>query len=341
MFYGSPKTKRYLWTIVIGALLSVACIVGFALGAGVNFAYMAFGGFMFSLAYSQLGTFKDITMDFGEKIPNASKDRKNLENDNEQINKNPKKKRSNEKEGENKNELDHYTEETLKKYLVEYKVRKQSFLVVIDSSEKYKIKNCPGYVWSDKKYLYFLLLEKKPRTIGIPRNQAAILRYEKGVMVTDLEEYKKLKESFLLGNMYRKFLPEYYRNMVNGFSTFKKDLFIIGDDIKITPLSVKGIMKVTNCKFQLDDKQLDKKRFGGYFEEVYKVNLLLREGIYEQEEYKEKVKEILTDLAHHEEQIEAYRSTIGLLVQYHLITDEYADYYLEYREKIEQKKGKK
>lgn len=219
MFYGSSKTKLYLWTIVVVLAISIGCFGAALLGAGLNFVYIAFGGSVFAIAYSQLGVFKDVNKEIKKGNMGHDAKEKIQEKDNIRNTVNKKKKQE---EIVSDNEYNQYTEENIKKYLFAYKVKKQSFLAIIDSSEKYHIKNCPAYVWGDKKYLYFLLLEKKVRTIAIPRTETAVLHYEKGAMVTDLEEYKKLKESFFLGSLFRKFIPEYYRTMVNGFSTFKK-----------------------------------------------------------------------------------------------------------------------
>lgn len=335
MFYGSSKTKLYLWTIVIVLAISIGCFGAALFGAGLIFVYVAFGGSVFAIAYSQLGVFKDVNKEIKKGNMGHDAKEKIQEKDNIRNTVNKKKKQE---EIVSDNEYNQYTKENIKKYLVAYKVKKQSFLVIIDSSEKYHIKNCPAYVWGDKKYLYFLLLEKKVRTIAIPRTETAILRYEKGAMVTDLEEYKKLKESFFLGSLFRKFIPEYYRTMVNGFSTFKKNLFIVAFDVKVSAPSVRGIMEITNCRLELDDSQLDRKRFGGYFAEAYKINLLLREEIYDAEEYKIKIREILTGLAEHEEQIDVFRNTLSAMLQYRLISSEYAEYYMNYRYKLEKKK---
>lgn len=335
MFYGSSKTKLYLWTIVIVLAISIGCFGAALFGAGLNFVYIAFGGSVFAIAYSQLGVFKDVNKEIKKGNMGHDAKEKIQEKDNIRNTVNKKKKQE---EIVSDNEYNQYTEGNIKKYLVAYKVKKQSFLAIIDSSEKYHIKNCPAYVWGDKKYLYFLLLEKKVRTIAIPRTETAVLHYEKGAMVTDLEEYKKLKESFFLGSLFRKFIPEYYRTMVNGFSTFKKNLFIVASDVKVSAPSVRGIMKITNCRLELDDTQLDRKRFSGYFEEAYKINLLLREEVYDAEEYKIKIKEILTGLAEHEEQIDVFRNTLSAMLQYHLISSEYAEYFMDYRYKLEKKK---
>ena len=344
MFFGSGKTKMYLWTIVLVALASVVCFGAVATGGSINFLYLGFGGILFSITYSQLGVFKDVNIQMDEqdkKNSSLQKHKKAIgEMYNEEESKQKAKKNAEEPEDE-QNELKRYNEDEVKKLLVQYKAKKESFLVLIDSSKKYRIKKCPGYVWSDKKHLYFLLLERKPRTIAIPRSEIGGMRYEKGIIITDMEEYKKLKDAMFLYSMYRDLLPKYYRTVTNGLSTFKKNLFIIGEDIRITTKSANGVMKVSQCMLELDEKQFDKQRFNSYFEEIYKVNLLYREEVWNQDEYKEQLSSILTRLAQHEEKIEVYQDTIFQLAQYQLISKDYAEHFLDYRHRLEQKKRKK
>jgi len=338
MFRGNTKTKLYLWTIVIFGLLSMGCLGGCIAGFGLSFGYVAFGSFIFATVYSQLGTFKDINAQINEQDALERSVRKQKESTAFSADRKLQKKwEEDAKEG---NELNHYTEKNIKKYLVEYKAKKENFRVLIDSSAKYNINKCPAYVWSDKKHLFLLLLEQKARIVTISREKTGVLRYETGVVITDMEEYKKVKDSVFLGSLFRELYPKYYKKTVNGLTTFMKNVFIIGEDIAITTPSARGIIKATGCRLELTNQQIDRKRFGGYFEEIYKENLLLKEGAYTQEEYKGKVRELLAGLAEHEESLESFQKTIYQLVQYNMISLECAEFYMEFRgKKQEGKKG--
>lgn len=326
MFHGSRKTKIYMWTMVLVAIFSLVCFFISITGGGINFFYLAFGGGLFCVMYSQLAVFKDVDAETKEqngKTKVKTKEYKDLKTAGSGV------------KG--------YTEEDVRKLMVAYKVKRESFLVLIDSSEKYKIKKCPAYMWVDKYYVYFLLFENTPRVLTVPRKEMEILSYEKGIIIKDMEEYKDVKESMFLNSLCKDLYPQYYRNMVNGLTTFMKNLFVLGEDMRFTTGSVRGVMKLLKCRFELSDKQFDSKRFGSYFGEIYKANLLLKENVYTPQEYEENVKEQLQNLAEHEEQIQEFQSTIYKLVQYRLISDEIAEFYLDYREKLEEKKfgGKK
>lgn len=331
MIKGSSKTKVFLWTIVLVTLASFACLGASFLGAGLSFSYLAFGGIIFSITFSQLGTFKDVNGEIKNQdlLEQSIKNRRHqpLEEQGEVS-----KRRGNLKEEkmDSENELNKYTEDTLKKYLVAYKVKQENFRVLIDSSEKYHIKNCPAIIWSDRNYLFMLLLEKKARMITIARSDVEIMRYERGIVMKDIEEYKKVKDS-VLGSLFKELYPEYYKKRVNGLTTFMKNLFLIGEDIRITTPSAGGMIKATKCRLELNGKQLDRKRFNGYFEDIYKINLLFKEKALSCEEYEASVRELLVNYAEHEESLESFRNTIFQLVQYHIISEEYAEFYMNYK----------
>lgn len=336
MFYGSGKTKAYLWTVVLAAVASFGCLVACVMGAGLPFAYAAFGGTIFSIMYSQLGVFKDVNVEIDQrdKLERSIQHREAEENGNAGS----KKKKTEEAEQAEPNELDRYTEESIKRYLTAYKAKQETYCVLVDSSEKYHLNKCPAYIWSDKNYLFLMALEKKPRVIHMMRKDVATLRYEKGIVITDMEEYKKVKESIFISSKFRKLFPEYYKASVNGLTTFKKNLFVLGEDLRITTPSAAGMIKAVQCRLELTNKQIDRERFGGYFEEVYKAKLLLNEKAYDQEEYDEKVRQLLVVLAEHEEKIEVFQTIISQLVQYRMISQETAEFYMEYRGKLEEKR---
>lgn len=340
MFYGTTKTKIFLWTIAVVAFLSIVCMGICFLGGGLNFAYLGFGGIIFSVAYSQLGTFKDVTALLNnEKLLEQSIKKRKQKLDETDSNGEKRRKKSSEEEEASDNPYNKYSKEKIKNYLVAYQADQHNYRVLIDSSEKYKIKNCPALIWSDKNFLSLLLLEKKTRIIQIPRTEVTSLRYEKGVVIKDMEEYSKVKDS-ILGSLFEELFPKYYKTRVNGLTSFMKNLFVIGEDIRITAPSAAGMCKATKCRLELTDKQFDRTRFNSYFEEVYKANLLFKENALSCEEYEQQVREMLVNLAEHEEDIKVFQQTIGQLTQYSLISQEYAEFYMNYRGKLEEKREK-
>lgn len=330
MFYGSSKTKMFLWMLVLAFFLSTIFAGACALGGGMVFAYVAFGGYIFTITFSQLATFRDSVKEIkqGEALT-ASIEKKN-ENRKKKI-------KLEDMENGLGGEFAHYTEEEIQKYLVQYKVKKENFRIVVDSSEEHKIKCCPAYTWSDKNFLYLLLLEKKPRMVNISRKKLANMSFIKGQVVRDIDEYSDVKNS-ILGKLYEESFPKYYKNTVNGLTTFMKNLFLVGDDLYITAPSAGSMIKAVQCRLVLTDKQIDRNRFNSYFEEVYKWNLLFKERSISAEEYEEKTRELLATLAEHEEDISVFQSTVMILRQYNMISQEYAEFYMKYRQELDDKR---
>lgn len=162
MFYGTTKTKIFLWTIVLVAFLSIVCMGICFFGGGLNFAYLGFGGIIFSVAYSQLGTFKGVTALLNnEKLLEQSIKKRKQNLDEMDPSGEKRRKNSSEEEEASDNPYNKYSKEKIKNYLVAYQADQHNYRVLIDSSEKYKIKNCPAFIWSDKNFLSLLLLEKK------------------------------------------------------------------------------------------------------------------------------------------------------------------------------------
>lgn len=328
MFYGSTKTKAFLWTICTVVFASIICLGASILGAGIGFTYVAFGGIVFAITYSQLAVFKDVSKEIALHAELES----SIANRNKQVNVEEKAVLGDD------NAYNHYTEEKMNKLFETYRVKKENYCVLIDSYPKYKLKACPAYIWSDKNHMFIMALEKKPRIITISREETGVLQYEKGVIVKDIEEYKKVKESIFLSEKFQTLYPNYYKNTVNGLTTFVKNLFVIAGEIRITTPSAYGVIMATQCRLELTDKQIDRKRFGGYFEEIYKEQLLKKEGAYTPDIYNEKLREHLVVLAEHEENLQVFQNILQQLVQYRFMPHEYAEFYMEYRRKLDQKK---
>ena len=81
----------------------------------------------------------------------------------------------------------------------------------------------------------------------------------------------------------------------------------------------------------VNDRVMDSEIYSPYFKSAYKLNILLRDGVIQVNEYKQKVKEVLESLAEAKISLEEFHKNIDQLVKGRMITEEYAEYYLEYR----------
>ena len=70
-------------------------------------------------------------------------------------------------------------------------------------------------------------------------------------------------------------------------------------------------------------------RFDTYFKIAYKSNILLRDQVITPEEYRDKIRLLLTSISQGEMSERDYIFLINQLEEYQLITKEYANYYRE------------
>lgn len=321
MLKGSRKTKINLWSLFFIFLLAIF-MGGFAILFGMQM--IGFIGFLlalFGFIYSQTISFRDIEKEMEKKkeVPIQKEGKKSK-----------------------KDKLPHgysqYSQKNLEELFHKYKVSIKSREILIDYSEQYKIKCCPGYLWRDSTYLHFLLLEDTPRTVAIELKKLAPITYEKGVIVHSWEEeYPKLKEESLVQMIFKKYLPNYYKGAKGAIPVVMKNLYVIQNDIRVTAPSARNVFDIIGWNFQLSKEQIDREIYGNYFADAYQLHLFLKDEILNGDEYKQKLKELLLNLAKDDINMESFVKVIEQLVQYHLITHEYAEFFLEYRRKAEHK----
>lgn len=323
LFWGSTKTKINLWTIVGILVAEIIIIIFTVLMSSGMMAFLACMMGIFFIMYTQSLSFQEIEKELAKK--NEWKDFEKSKEEKEKI---------------KENYFNQYGEKELQRLFHAYKVKKESRAILIDSSIKYKINQCPAYIWKDKTYFHMLLLEKEPRKVQIELNKIPCMEYEKGAVVSREGEYTLLKKAPLVQLVFKDFLPTYYSGNKSNMDVMLKNLYILGADIKVTNKSARSVFDILNLTFQLNSKQADAERFGGYFVDAYKLNILWKDGVLEVEEYKQKMKHLLRNLAHNEINLDSFRRIIKQLIQYRLITDDYAEFFIEYRNKLEEKKKK-
>ncbi len=369
LLYGNEQTKSYLMTIIILSMLTIIfgilCVINLSFGFGV---LCVGAGVLDGIILSNI-TFEDETYLLKrkasiEKVKEERKIEKEAKKETKQnsilaeedekkekeeltedenldleLKSSEKKKVSTEEqedipvdlktEEEEEIPYKNYTKEKMKQIFYKYKIKEEHRKVMIDFCAPFRIKQCPAYVWRDRKNLYFLLLEEEPRKIEIALNKIDGIHYEKGAVVKSSLDYDKFKEPSFIGSIFVSYLPTYYEKVKNERKHYCKNLYVITPELKVTNTSARSLFDILEADFLLQDKIMTSNRFDTYFKLAYKSNILLRDQVITPEEYKDKIRVLLTSISQGEMSEREYISLINQLEEYKLITKEYAKYYRE------------
>lgn len=340
LLYGNKKTKSYLWFLIILFLLTIIstvyAIMFYSVAAAIIAIFAGVLGLVLGSSFSFQTVKKDkneqmlerVEMENEHSIKRAVKEMEDEAEENKKVQKN-----------EKKSYLHHYNEKKLQSILKEHKVKKINTPVMVDYSEKYKIKECPAYIWRDKNNFYILLLEKKTRKITLPLSTLKCIHYQPGIRADVEKDYKDFQENSFIGKMFRGFLPSYYNGQGREAYFYKKNLYSIAPDVCFTNTSAKNLMKILDLNVDIKHAFLEKEEYSRYYQLSYQYNILWKDGVLTIEEYQDKIKEHLKRIADSSMGETEYRAMIMKFMKYRWITDEYAQFFIEYKEKAERKKA--
>lgn len=314
MLYGDAKTKRILWSMVICSLLSVALII-----AAMVLQKLSLFGLVLVLVVAVILISQ--TYDFNEL--------KEVEEP------------SDDKPVEPEDVLTVYTERRLKQVFVKYRVKPDHRTIMIDRSEKYKIKETPAYAWIFRGRLHILLLEKNVREITLPLALVGPVRYHRGVPVSTKGEYVQFRKPSLLAAVFSDYLPSTYEQGKGSIKRRFKNLYIIGEDIAITNRSVRHIFDLTGTSFRIEDKLTKSGDYGEDFIDMYEAYTLFHDQVIDANQYKRQVTKILDDMAVSNMLDQELTINLEKMQSCHFITGDYAHYCLEKRVKEAKERKKK
>ena len=201
--------------------------------------------------------------------------------------------------------------------------------ILIDECRAEKIYECPAYMWKDKVYLYFLLLDEEARMIKFPCKDIGDIVVRRGVMAKPAEEYKELQENRMIHMIFGSLLPKYYQKGNSYRSEYKKNLYSVASGVWCTSGSVNNIMKILPAKFSLEDNRLE--NANSYYKEIYIARMLFFDGILSPKQYKEKVLEILSTLVKSDLSDETMQDYLSQMMMTGLLPKEYVDFALSKR----------
>ena len=234
-----------------------------------------------------------------------------------------------------------YDEKKIKQVFYKYKIRKDYKCIIIDAWEKKRIYQQPAYIWRQRSQIHILVLGDKTQDLTIPMNRLTILKYHKGVICQAKKEYMQFRKESLVKTVFSAYLPTYRQGVKDGHPVIYKNLFELGDGILLTNTSVRAILELLQPEFQVDDGVTRDVRYNGFLKEIYKQSILLQNQVIGVKDYQEAVNENLQKLAASEASEREYESTLQALYQNKMITQEYIEYYRQYREQGRQEKGER
>lgn len=324
--YGNIKTKAYIIGILLLFLFGTFSI-GMLIttwsplwGMSIAFSYLTAIILMQSVSFHKVG---EVQKRHKEDKLNISEDNAGLT----MMDLNPEEETKQVKEQEDF--LEKYDQKKLKAVFVKYKVNKEHYPIIVDSSDRYQIHQCPTYAWIGKGELNLLLFEKEPRKVTVLLSNIHEITYERGVIVNSNQDYSGLQKPSFLRMIFSSYLPTVYEETIAGKRSYKKNLYVIGEDLKVTNTSAATMFKMLSMNLSVRRQIRDKEFQNPYFEAAYALNIMLKDTVITVNEFKVKIKEILQNLADAKISNDEFMNYINQLIRGRLITREYAQYYIE------------
>lgn len=323
--YGNKKVIFYV-IFVIAIFIVAAVLFGLAVTNGS--AVMGIGAvilILFNIVLLKKLTEEEVEEDELEEKEEGEKEKKETEEKNRSYTEN------NLEEKEETNYKNYSSKSQIKQYLYTYKVKKENKTVMIDLWSKYRLKQCPAYIWLEKKKLCLLVFDEQPRKLEVPlHTMGTALEYEKGVSANPLKEYVNLKKATLVNAVFAPFIPTYNEEIYNGVSRFRKNRYVLAKEIKFTNTSARTLFELLHLSFEVEDNCTKSYQVNDYVKSAYKRNILLKDEVITIEEYRAEIQKIIKGMIEDNISFDVYIQTIELMAEYHLISGEYESYYKSY-----------
>lgn len=311
LLYGNAKTKRILITVILLFLFAIISIVMAATGAGAIWFLFAIFALIANMVIMQSVKFGDV--EYRDKKEGKDKEQDAIRN-------------------KTFAKMSDITEADVKALLISYKVTKNHVPVMIDSYAEEKISQQPAYMWKDKGFLQMLVLGEKPKNIAIPLLKVDKIEYKNNVEVSPTNEYAELRQPSMMSMMFQEYMPTYAeRRRQNGRGYYVKNLYVLAPGIELTNTSARNVMKLLGLPIDFDNV-IDQK-YGAYYKEAYRMKILLMDRVYTADEFKEQISSLLKQMADTQQSDSVFMEDLGNMIRSRLVTDEVAQYFIEYRQR--------
>ncbi len=230
-----------------------------------------------------------------------------------------------------------YTPILYRQLLHRYKVKKDFVPVIIDDSKKFDTARTPALVWMKKKIVYFLLMEGNERVESMPLSQFLNVTYRSEVKEENLDAYNRIRNDMGIYEQFEDVMPTFnsFTNRM-GITNYTKNQYVLGGIVAVTPRS----MRALRAKYKFDMHIYDSLKLEGehsiYFKRAFEARLLWIDQVIGQQEYQNIIGAILqqmvddTSMSRYD-----FLDNLEQMIQNRLITDEYADYYMQQRQRAD------
>ena len=248
------------------------------------------------------------------------------------------------KKQENDNELvSKYTPVVIKQMLHRYKVKRDYTEIIIDDSRKFDTARTPALCWTKRKNVYFLLMEGNERVESMPLAQFLQVTYKRDVKEDNLEAYSRIKNDMGVYERFEDVMPTFASTPSRiGPPTYTKNQYVLGGIVAVTPRSIRAL----RARYNFDIKIYDSLKLTGdysiYFKRAFEARILWTDQVIGQQEYQNMIGAILQRMVD-DRSVSRYDFLDDLerMINNRLITTEYADYYMQQRQKRDQAERKR
>ena len=345
--YGDSTTKMYIGRVVLFSVLAIGCIIASGI---ISEIYLFIAGmFLGIVAIFCSQTFTLEEDDFVAQVDKsgrkesvraitAKKTEKAIVSIEKRTKMVPKDTVKQKKKEQKVDHFEKYNKQVMKKVKKKHHVKKDHRPIIIDYSKSYHIKECPAFIWRVHSKVYILLLEKEPRKICISRDLIRNMGYAPKIRSERGTEYQAFEKDNLVTSVFRGYLPDYYDTKEKDKRFKYKNLYTIYPDIQISNRCAYEVMDLLCLNFMPKDKITESEKINGYFKRIYAANILFRDRVYSITEYKNTVETVLKELCYAEMPRQEFRITLENLVSARLISKEYEEHYMDFKDKIEKRK---
>lgn len=328
--YGNWLTKLYVISIPICILVGIVLIV---LSFVWNVIYLFLLGVAFGIGAIALSQSFTIEEEFIEQEPEEEKNQTTKQLPRKKTQRKSEARETVEKKPK-QDELEEYDEKKIKQVFYKYKVRKEHRMIMIDEWKEREIHQQPAYIWVHRGQVHLLIIGDGVQELTVPVNKASSMLYQRGIVCQMKEEYPQFRKESLLSTLFSPYLPVYHEGNKNGRPVIYKNLFEFGSGIKITNTSARNVRDLLQSEVQVDDIVTRDLRYNSFFKEIYKTGILFREQVITAKEYQDQVNDVLQNLALSDASDKEYEDTLQLLCHQKLISQEYMEYYKQYRVRV-------